>query len=83
MKDHSSYKRHARTFAAALAILTLMTTALLWGWNTFATEVLALPSIKFKHALALELFLVVVASTIPIAWRLFAVRHHRNADMHP
>lgn len=78
MRDHSRYKGHARAAATALGILALMTTTLLWGWNTFSTEILALPAIRFKHALALELLLVSVASSIPAAWRLFAVRDHQS-----
>lgn len=68
--QHKHDKRRARSVASALAILGLMGTALLWGWNTFAVDVLALPAIRFRHALALEVFLISVACTVPLARRL-------------
>lgn len=81
MRDHSKYKWHVRTISSALAILALLTTALLWGWNTFATEILGLPAVRFKHALALELLLVSIASAVPFAWRIFAA-HPRSVSTH-
>ncbi len=49
-------------------------TILLWGWNTFAVEVLGQHAMRFKHALALEVLLLSVAGVFPVVWRLFASR---------
>ncbi|MCB1909586.1 MAG: hypothetical protein KDH15_19675 [Rhodocyclaceae bacterium] len=73
MNDHpENTTGPVRTLVVALAVLISTSTALLWGWNTFATEVLDLPAIRFKHALALELIVLAMAAVVPFTWRLFA-----------
>jgi len=74
MNEYAYVGGHARTFAKAFVILLLTTMALHWGWNAFAAEVLALPAIHFRQALALELLLIVVGAVPPLAWRLCAGR---------
>jgi len=71
---HHDYKHLGRTLALALTILTGSCIAILWGWNTFAVEILSQQTMKFKHALALELFVLSVAGACSIAWRVFGVR---------
>lgn len=71
--DHS-HKKHGKTLALAIAALLGGGIALLWGWNTFAVEILSQQEMRFKHALALELLVLSVAVMIPMAWRLFGSR---------
>lgn len=81
MRDHSSHKERARILASALAVPVLLATALLWGWNTFATEILGLPSMAFKHALAMELLPASIASVVAGAWHYVSARA-RSAGPH-
>jgi hypothetical protein len=75
MKNHHVERNgRARALVLGLAGLVVVAVALLWGWNTFAVEVLGQQSMKFKHALALELLILCVAGVFPLAWRL---RGHR------
>lgn len=37
--------------------------AILWSWNSFAVDILGLPEIRFRHAVALELLVVVLSAT--------------------
>lgn len=73
---HNDYKRHGRTLAMTLTILTMGGIAILWGWNTFAVEILSQQAMQFKHALALEFFVLSIAGACSIAWRLFSTRLH-------
>jgi len=76
MKNQIDYKRHGRAFLMGIAILTGVSIALLWGWNTFAVDMLSQQAMRFKHALALTLLLLSVAGVFPIAWRMFGTRPH-------
>jgi len=71
---HLDHQRHGRTLFAALAVLTMGSIGLHWGWNTFAVEILSQQAMKFKHALALELILLATAGVLPVIWRLFTGR---------
>jgi hypothetical protein len=71
--DHS-HRKHGKTLVLAMAVLFGGSIALLWGWNTFAVEVLSQQEIEFRHALALELLVLSIAGVIPIAWRLVGNR---------
>lgn len=71
---HVDRKGHARTLVLVFVGLFAVATMLLWGWNTFAVEVLGQQEMKFKHALALEFLLLSVAGVFPVVWRLFAGR---------
>ncbi|WP_299616367.1 hypothetical protein [uncultured Tateyamaria sp.] len=46
-------KRHGRTLGIALVAILLWGVAALWSWNTFAVELLGLPEMAYRHALAL------------------------------
>lgn len=75
MKHRPLHVGRAGTVVFTLAGLGLATTALLWGWNTFAVEMLAKPSMQFKHALALEILLAALAALAAaplLAWRAVA-----------
>lgn len=74
MRHPHNAKRHGRTILLTLVVLFGGGIALLWGWNTFAVELLSQPAMKFKHALALELLLLCVAAAFPLTWRLFGTR---------
>lgn len=74
MRNRSEYKRHAKVFGAMLGLVFLAATLLHWGWNTFAAEVLAMPEIEFRQALALELCLLSIAAVLPMGWRIAAPR---------
>jgi hypothetical protein len=72
MKNHHIvHKGRARVLVLVLAGFVMMAMALLWGWNTFAVEVLGQQTMRFKHALALEVLLLSVAGVFPVARRLF------------
>jgi hypothetical protein len=71
--DHSN-RQHGKTLVLAMAVLFGGSVALLWGWNTFAVEVLSQQEIKFRHALALQLLVLSIAGMIPMAWRLVGKR---------
>lgn len=63
--------------AIMIAGVFLIAGALLlhWSWNTLATELFTMPDIQFKHAVALELFLLVVYFIPNTASQLFADSH--------
>lgn len=74
MENHPDCRRRGKRLVLAIAVLAGSSVALLWGWNTFAGEVLSQPPIQFRHAVGLQLLLLSVAGTFPIARRLFGVR---------
>ena len=76
MKHHHVHGGRARALLITLLALGLAATALLWGWNTFAVELLAQPAMHLRHALALELTVLSVAGTASLAGRLVAARRH-------
>lgn len=74
---HRRLHRVLTCTAGVVALLLLGGVVLLWGWNTFATELFAAPRLAFRHALALE-----VLALLPIAVPLCATRlfgHHPKA----
>lgn len=75
MKNLYHDHRHlGRTLALMFMLLTGGGIAILWGWNTFAVEILSQQAMQFRHALALELFVLSVAGACSIAWRFFGIR---------
>jgi hypothetical protein len=75
MKNLYHDHRHlGRTLALMFILLTVGGIAILWGWNTFAVEILSQRTMQFRHALALELFVLSVAGACSIAWRFFGIR---------
>ena len=63
--------------ASATGVLLAGAVIILWGWNTFASELFAVPEIAFRHALALELMIVLVVAIPAVALRMLA--HHPHA----
>lgn len=51
-------KRQGKTFGIVLFTLLLWGIASLWAWNTFAADLLGLPEMKYRHALALGILLL-------------------------
>jgi hypothetical protein len=66
--------RLAHNAVVGLAAIAAGTVAIQWGWNTFAVEILGLPDIRFRHAVALELLVLAVPAPVALP-RLF----RRNA----
>lgn len=71
MKRHHRSERRWHGAATVILLLLGVAIALHWGWNGFAVELLSQEAMTFKHALALEVSLLAVASLFPLAWRLF------------
>ncbi len=61
----------ALELAAALSIGAIL---LLWAWNTLAAGLAHLPRAEFRHALAFELAIAVVAATAIASARWIAGR---------
>lgn len=68
------YSRHGKSLVLALLVMLLGSIILVWTWNGIAIELLSMPTMKFKHALALELSLFSIASVFPLTWRLLSGR---------
>lgn len=67
--DHPLGRRaHGRRIAVCAALFLLGAVALLWGWNTVAADLFALPEARFKHAIAVEAAVAaLVALTVGVA----------------
>jgi hypothetical protein len=59
----------------ALGILIGGALLLHWSWNALATGPFTILEIQFKHALALELFLLAVYLILKAASQLFSSSH--------
>jgi hypothetical protein len=61
-------KRRGKTFGLALFAGLFWSVAALWSWNTFMVDLLGLPQMAFRHAIALCLLGVsaVGALTLPM-----------------
>ena len=57
-------KRHGRTLGIAFVAMLLWGVAALWSWNTFAVELLGLPEMAYRHALALGIFALSVGGLL-------------------
>jgi len=51
-------KRHGKIFGIALFALVVWSIAALWSWNSFAAELLGLPEMAYRHALALGILVL-------------------------
>lgn len=60
------------------AILLVGAVALLWAWNTLATDLLGLQALQYKHAIAAELFVVTLTATVVATRRCFRGRESRK-----
>jgi hypothetical protein len=75
MKDHHvKSSNHLRILFVWLVGIGAVAVALLWGWNTFAVEMLGQQAMKFKHAVALEILFASVSVAFSAVWRLFKNR---------
>ena len=66
-----------RVILAALVILVACMIALQWSWNAIASELFAMPSMQFRHALGFEVLMGVVFVIAGAAVRLFLGRPER------
>ena len=69
MEHQHDTRQHGKKLLVLIAALIGWGIAVLWSWNTFAVELLSQPTMEFRHALALELFVLSVASVFPITQR--------------
>lgn len=68
-------RRLGKAIFFAMGILIGGALLILWSWNTLATGLFKIPNIQFKHALALELFLLAVYLIPSTASQLLAGSH--------
>ena len=78
MTEHASAHRSNRTgrtilFAAGMFIGGAL--VLLWSWNTLAVDFFKMPTAQFKHALALELFILTAFLMHQMSRRLLGLNH--------
>ena len=71
MTTHHLKSGHRRKAILWIGLLFASSIAVLWGWNTFAVELLAQEPMRFKHALALQFLVLSVASALPLIRALF------------
>lgn len=64
MMQHS--KRHGRTLVIGLLAILVWGIAALWSWNTFAVELLDLPEMAYRHALALGILVLSVGGLLTL-----------------
>ena len=57
-------KRHGRTLGIALVATLVWGAAALWSWNTLAAELLGLPEMAYRHALALGILVLSVGGLL-------------------
>lgn len=81
MKHRSLHAGRLGSLVVTLLALGTVATALQWGWNTVAADLLAQPPMHFRHALALELTILSVAVAARLATWLVPVR--RNTAERP
>ena len=74
-------KRQGRTILFAAGIVTGLALLLLWSWNTLAVDLFKMPTAQFKHAFALEVFLLAAFVMYHTARRLFGF--NRNKEVIP
>lgn len=79
MREHSKHQRHhtAKAIFFVAAILFVGGVLILWSWNTFAGDLFQAPDMRFKHALAAETLIVVIAAIVALSARVF-----RGRDAH-
>ena len=74
MTPNDDAPRHSRMLAILLAGLGLAGIGLMWGWNTFAVDLMGQKAMHYRHAVALELLVFAVAAVFALAGRLMAIR---------
>ena len=73
MREHSKHQRYhaAKAIFFAAAALFVGGALILWSWNTFAGDLFQAPDMRFKHALAAETLIVVIAMIVALPARVF------------
>jgi|GEM_PF-7023083 len=70
-----SYKNHAlgrlRNYISAVALIILGPGLLTWSWNKIAVDLLALPSSKYVHGIALLIGITIVTLIFRMVQSLF------------
>jgi len=56
--------RHGKSIGLALIAVFLWGAVALWSWNTFAVDLLGLPEMAYRHALALCLLVLSVGGLL-------------------
>ena len=66
-------------YVLASAVVTFLAggVIVLYGWNTFVSELFVVPEIAYRHALALELMVVLIVAIPVVALRVLG--HHPHA----
>lgn len=62
-------KRHGKAVALSVIAMLLWSVATLWSWNTFASDLLGLPEMDYRHALALGLLVLSVGRLLTLPKR--------------
>lgn len=67
---HRPFRRFGAAATAAAASLFIGAIVILWSWNTIAVDLFDAPNLAFRHAVALELAIAVIAASIGFVIRL-------------
>jgi uncharacterized membrane protein len=78
MNNQLHRKKIVRNMILIIAILPILATLQLWGWNTFAVEVFGMVQIKFKHVMAAQALVVSTILFMQIIFSFFSSRLHRH-----
>lgn len=68
-------KRHGKVIGLALIGMLLWGVVAHWSWNIFAVDLLGLPEMAYRHALALGLLLLSVGGLLLIPFRSMGGGH--------
>lgn len=68
MNDRS--RRHGRTIGVGLLTILAVSIAVLWAWNSIATDLAGLPQMAWRHALALCLLALGLAGLMLLPLRI-------------
>ncbi len=69
--NHNRTNRHfGKRFFQIFTALIFGSVAILWGWNTLAVDLFSQSSMRFKHALALELAILSVLVIALLTWKV-------------
>lgn len=73
MHEHTNRHWHHGAKASLFVVAALLVGGILilWSWNTFAGDLFQAPDMKFRHALAAETLIGVVAAIVALSARVF------------
>ena len=76
MHEHTNIRwcHGAKATLFVVAALLVGGVLILWSWNTFAGDLFQAPDMKFRHALAAEILIGVVAAIVALLTRVFRSR---------